>query len=177
MTETSKPLPQPQAPGPVDKLDREFRWKPYGLLAGVIVACFAVAMQFLVMHGAVAAGILSREESVSDGTMIGQTAAWAAAPFILFSLLIEPLVRATGAKRAVAGALVTTVLAWTWAGFEAWRAAGGITIDSFMPANGLISGALLLVLPLPLFLVMAAVGKFLAGPRQSPPVTEPPTKG
>lgn len=174
MTETSKPLTQPDQPGPVEAIYREFRWKPYGLLAGVVVAGFAVAIQFLAMNGAVAAGILSREESVSDAAMIGQTAAWAAAPFILFSLLIEPLVRATGAKRAVAGALVTTILAWSWAGFEAWRAAGGITIDSFMPANGLISGALLLVLPLPLFLVMAAVGKFLAGSRQPNLAKKPP---
>jgi hypothetical protein len=119
------------------------------------------------MQGAVLAGIVNRGDQTIDAASIAQTAAWAAAPFLLFSLLVEPLVRKTGAVRAVALALALTLAGWTWAAFEAWRAAHGVTVDSIMPANGLISGALILVLPLPLFLAMAVIGRFLAGPDRS----------
>jgi hypothetical protein len=159
---------------------KEFRWKPFGLIAAVIVALFAVGVQYLAMQGAVVAGLLSTEESAIDATMVAQTAAWAAAPLFFFSLLIEPLVKKTGAMRAVGFALLITLLAWTWAGFEAWRAAHGISVDSLMPNNGLYSGALVLVLPLPLFLLMAVIGRFGGGrwwpvfkSQQTPDATAP----
>lgn len=143
---------------------KEFAWKPYGLVAAVCVGLYAILVQYLAMQGAVLAGILSRGEQQIDATLVAQAAAWAAAPFILFSMLVEPLVRKAGAIRAVLLALIVTLAAWSWAAFEAWRAAHGVTLDSVMPANGLISGAMILVLPLPLFLAMAITGRFLAGP-------------
>jgi hypothetical protein len=163
------PAPQPASAG------RELRWKPHGLLAGIVVAGFAIGIQYLAMQGAVLAGLLAQDETTSDLEMMLQAAAWAATPFLVFSILIEPLVRETGSRRAVVFGLVLSVLGWVWAGFEAWRAAHGITPDSVMANNGIYSSALIMVLPLPLLLAMALIGRFLADdwwpPARSGPAT------
>jgi hypothetical protein len=154
-----KPIAQTPPPE-ISPAKREFRWKPFGLGAGLLVAVAAMGIQLGIAEGAIIAGIVPRGVAADAPMLMAQTAAWAGAPFLLYSLLVEPLVERPGAWRAAVSGLGLTLLAWGWAAFEALRAASGITEGSLMPSNSVLAGALILVLPLPLFLGMAVIGRF-----------------